>query len=283
MSDREIRMFDVDRGREGDINYAVVCNGRTHFVCREALAVPHRNEVENTHCDGESCQGPGSEPVDTSLLSIESQEHLGLTAYVPRGLVLVTKASRDLWPNRDRRTYSGGEEVPPKQLEIGTLLAEGEGSTFVEKEYRALSVYRARVIYYVRNVGGKPEVCKVGKEGRKKTTRKLAKLKRGERKSEVSYEVTLLNERLIELMQLHRTPEVHEEIENVKELLRLAASLSVEASIDAAEGNEQIARELANSRAREIGAELQQTRERLMLEKRVREEVQEELNDRYDN
>ena len=264
MSSAEIRLFDVVRGRDDSITAAAICNGRQHWKTPDG-----RLEVWEGHdtiCDNRSCQESSSEVLDISLFSIRSQEILGLSALVPQGLVLIGK----------RKVYSGGEAVTPKQLEIGTLLGDGEGTTFVKDKYD-LGYGKRRFVYYVRNVGGKSELRKVGREDRKRTSKKLAKLRQGERKSEVSYEVTYLNERLIELYQLHRTPEVLEEIENVKELLRLASSLSVEASIEAAEGNEQIARELASSRAREIGVGLEQIRERLMLEKTVRDEAHKEI------
>ncbi|OVE78776.1 hypothetical protein BVY00_01995, partial [bacterium G20] len=278
---KEIRMFDVDRGRDGDINYAVVCDGRTHFVCRRSLHVPHRMYMENTHCDGKACKESSSEVLDISQLSSESQSHLELWSRVPQGMVLVTQDVRE-YGRATARCYSSGDRVVPKQLDSGVLLADGEGTTFVRHEYGfVFSEYD--VIHYVRNQNGKAVEHLVGREGRKRTEKKLTKLRRSEHRSEVSFEVTYLNELMRELMQLHRTPEVQAEIENVKELLRLASSLSVEASIEAAEGNEQIARELASSRAREIGAGLEQIRERLMLEQKVREEVRKELNDRYDN
>ncbi len=275
MSGKEIRMFNVDRGRDGDINYAVVCDGRTHFVCRGGLHVPSRSYMGNTHCDGRVCKGSGSEVLDISLLSSENQSRLGLWSRVPQGMVLVTQNILPEYGRATTRCYSSGDRVVPKQLDSGVLLADGEGTTFVRHEY---GFSECNVIHYVRNHNGTAVEHSAGKEGRKRTEKKLAKLRRGERRSEVSFEVTYLNELMRELMQLHRTPEVQAEIENVKELLRLASSLSVEASIEAAEGNEQIARELANSRAREIGAGLEQIRERLMLEQKVREEVRKELD-----
>ena len=278
MSNPEIRIFSVDRGRDGDINYAILCNGLRHYVAPKGLNSIWRYNNANTHCDGKACQGSGSEVLDISLLDSESQETLGLEAHVPTGMVLAFNGMVKVYHKWYDHAARSGALVTPKLLEIGTLLADGEGTTYVKKKY-SLWYTEKRFVYYVRNVEGEPKVWKVGKEGRKRTKKKLANLRGGERKSEVSYDVSLLNARLLELMQLHRTPEVIEEIENVKELLRLASSFSIEASIEAAEGNEAIARELANSRAREIGAELQQIRERLMFEKTVREEVRKELSE----
>jgi hypothetical protein len=280
MSGQEIRMFNIERGRDGDITHAVLCNGRRHFGGPQGINSVWIYNDGNTNCDGGACQASGSEPVDTSLLTSASQEVLGLKAHVPPGMVLLIDGTIEIYRVRYSHAIESGALVTPRMLESGRFLAEGEGATTVSDCWGEFSSYKA--LYYVRNAGGKPFVKKVGKAGRKRTEKKLAKLRVGERKSEVSYEVSILNGRLLELMQLHRTPEVNEEIERVKGLLRLASSLSVEASIEAAESNEQIARELANARAREIGSETQLIRERLMLEQQVREAVKEEL-DRYDN
>ncbi|HET8991490.1 MAG TPA: hypothetical protein VFN31_00460 [Candidatus Saccharimonadales bacterium] len=51
----------------------------------------------------------------------------------------------------------------------------------------------------------------------------------------------------------------------------------------AAEVTEQIAQELANVRAREIGAEMQRIRERLTLEQEARIAAQKELLEGYEN
>lgn len=269
MSNPEIRMFNVEHGRNGDITYAVVCNGRFHYTYPRGINSTYSEWI---HCDGQDCQAPTSEMLDISLLTSDAQQALGLEARVPNGLVLVTDRSYAPYTeSRNRRQiFAGGSRVTPKILESGRLLADGEGTTYMDSDNN-------RTVFYVRNSGGQPLATRVGRKDSKRTTKKLLKLRRDERKSEVSYDVSLLNARMQELMQLHRTPEVAAEIENVKELWRLASQLSTETSIEAAEGNEAIARELANSRAREIAAELQHTRERLLLEQAAREGARVEL------
>jgi len=277
MTNPDIRMFKIQHGRDGEINYAILCNGRTHYTVEGSLQRDiWTYHPEIAHCDGVACQAQGSEVLDISRLSHNSQLILGLEARVPPEMVLVTKH----YPEYGRSFVSGfssGAEVTPKQLESGTLLTDGEGMTFIRSETGEIFNSSRNVIYYVRNESGNALKWRAGKEGRKRTAKKLAKLRRGERRSEVSYEVSVLNARMLELMQLHRTPEVASEIEDVKDLLRLASSLSLEASIEAAEGNEEIARELANSRAREISSELQDIRDRLTLEQRAREAARKEL------
>ena len=269
MGDNEIRMFNVDRGRNNDINYAYLCNGRTHFACWDNLSrVSPRVYRENTHCDGVACQGSDSTVVDIKELSIQSQTNLGLATKVPSGVVLVAKGL-DAVKNLQVFSYVYGDTVTPKALEEGTLLSDGEGARYI----------RFNEVYYVRNVAGRAIEQRVGRKSSKRTYKKLAKLRVGERKSDESYDVTQLNERLLELMQLHRTPEVLEAIESIKELLRLASSLSIEASIEAAEGHEQIASELASARALEIGAELELMQQRLLTEKTARDQARKELRE----
>lgn len=270
MADNEIRMFQIGRGRNGDINFAVLCNGRNHFVCQEGLDyVPNVAYMHNTHCDGKACVERDSEVLDISQLSIANQGRLGLEVSVPAGLVLVAKTGMVYsYYSPSIKVYSSGESVTPKQLNTGTLVEDGAGATFT----------MGKQVYYVRNATGKARVKRVGRKNWWLTTRKLKKLRATERKSEVSYDANYLTEMLQELLQLHRTPEVTETIEKVKELLRLASSLSTEASIEAAEGFEGIARELASSRAREIDATLGFVSERLMLEKTAREETIKELS-----
>lgn len=269
MADNEIRMFHVDRGRNGDINFVVLCNGRIHFVCQEGLThVPNVAYMHNTHCDGKACVGPGSEVLDISLLSIINQRNLGLAVSVPPGLLLVAKTgSTYSYYSPSMQVYSSGESVTPKQLDTGTLVGDGCGTTFTMGNH----------IYYVRNEAGKAIEKRVGRKNSWRTTRKLDKLRATEHKTEVSYDANFLTEKLQELMQLQRTPEVLAAIDEAKTLLRLASSLSTEASIEAAEGYEGIARELASSRAREISATLALVSERLMLEKGAREEARKEL------
>lgn len=277
MSEQGLRIFNTQHGRDGAINFAVICNGHTHYVCRGNIE-PRPHDDANRLCDGNKCRGKDSKELDASLLSSEGQKALRLKARVPKGFALITdRGYRKPYDDYDYSRwhyFESGALVTPKLLEVGVLLAEGEGSTYIENHYSSPHVY------YLRNTGGAAQVKQLGKEGRRRTDKKLAKLRRNERKSEVSFDVSLLNTRLRELMGLYPTPEVAAEIENVKGLLRLASSLSLETSIEAMEGNEQIARELASSRAREIAIELQSTKEHLLLEKEARELAHVELEER---
>lgn len=271
----EIRMFQVQHDRSGEITHAILCNGQAHYSARGSLA--HLDY--HSSCDAGACQGKTSQVLDVTMLDSKVQERFGLSARVPRGMVLVLDSA--VFPPFTRgisatHCFGSARLVTPSHLAQGRLLAEGEGTTFFTRNFYSDD---KRDINYVRNEEGTAKIARVGREDRKRTQKKLAKLRQGERKSEVSVDVSILNLRMQELMQLHRTPEVNAEIENVKELLRLASSLSVEASIEAAEGNEAIARELANSRAREISAELQDTRSRLLLEQEARYLARQEIQE----
>jgi len=278
MVSKEIRIFNVQKNRKGIVNHAIICDGKAHYKI-DGLGPKNAHYSDESLCDGKDCQADSSETVDTDLLTYKMQDRFGVRTHVPMGFILVASyAHTDYYSFL--KIYHGGEEVIPKELEAGTLLADGEGIDFRDRN----SLYSSsRAVFYVRNENGKVVRTKVGKIGRKRTEKKLTQLRRGERKSEETYDVNHLKSRLTELMQLHRTSVVNEQIENVKEMLRLATSLSVEASIEAAEGSEAIAQELANARAKEIGAELELTRERLMGEKRAREEAREELSQTDEN
>src|SRR4051812_6143645 len=121
MSNPEIRMFNIQHGRDEEINYAVLCNGRRHYVVEGSL---HHGiwtyHPETAHCDGVACQGPGSEELDISRLSHNNQEVLGLEARVPTEMVLVTKHYPD-YGRSWMKGFNSGAEVTPKQLETGTL------------------------------------------------------------------------------------------------------------------------------------------------------------------
>lgn len=266
----EIRMFDIQRTRAGDIAEARVCNGHKHFTFSESGGVSNRG-VSN--CDNQGCQAEGSETVDASFFSERSQLRLDLGVPVPTGMVLVTGDHWDYYDGYENqfssRCFSSRTSVRPAMLAGGKLLADGEGALFTSRYD----------VHYVRNTGGEAKCVKVGRPGSKRTAKKLAKLRQGERKSEESFDIAYLQKLHQELSGLRRTPEVAEQIEHIKELLQLATSLSLEVSLEAAEGTEQIAQELASSRAREIGAELQelQIHERLLREKAIRDAVQDEL------
>jgi len=178
MGDNEIRMFKVDRGRNGDVTCAILCNGETHFLCRRGLEdVPHKFAEDNTNCDSARCQGPDSEAVDISVLSIRDQRKLGLTAIVPPGLVLLAENPDGSW--NPTAAYSSGEEIVPKQLESGTTLRNGEGATYSHYTDR----YVREQVFYVRNVCGRANERRVGPTESWRTQKKLQKLREGERGS----------------------------------------------------------------------------------------------------
>ncbi|HVS78998.1 MAG TPA: hypothetical protein VHD84_01780 [Candidatus Saccharimonadales bacterium] len=168
----QIRMFDVKRRRRDDaIATATVCDGTTHHYCYDGLhsiGISRGRFFDSfvrTACDGRRCQGETSEPLDLSLLPDHARFALGLYVRVPRGKVLFVEP----------HFFSDqGDIVLPERLEMGRLLEEGEAITYIH------IVPDGQYVVYARNEGGIVRKQRVGKEGRRRTATKLAKLRRSE-------------------------------------------------------------------------------------------------------
>ena len=253
----EIRVFDVTRNREGEIATALVCNGTRHCTWKDGQFIEGKSTAT---CTGQGCQGDDAKVFPVSELSSRVQNLLELYVTVPEGLILLyTYKDGD---EHRAYIYEGGKQVTPRQFESGSLLSDGMGKTF-KKGYGSL--------YYLRNDHGKAKekkVCRSDKINSKYARWKLDRMRRGEAKRPVDVERIRLEERLRELMALFRTASVEAEIERVKNLLRLASNMSVESTIETAELQQELAAELADSRVREMGPELD------VIERSLREEAQ---------